>query len=502
MNRGPRPNRKRNETAMKKLFATILILASAGLAPAENQPFSASVIPAGYSVQTIATPKGVAMEAGGLAFTPDGKAVYISTRHGDVWKYEPAAEKWSLFAEGLHEALGVLVDAKSGDVFVAQRPELTRLIDTDHDGKADIYKTVNAGWGFDGNYHEYCFGPVRDSKGNFYITLNLAHSNQGSVQGSIMGHPSHHRGWVIQVTPDGKFVPFASGLRSPCGIGISKDDEIFYTDNQGDWNATSTLHHVEQGRFYGNPASLVDDPAFAGKDLNQVPPSEFQKVRTMPVVWIPYGELAQSPGEPTFDYTGGKFGPFDGQIFVGDQTKSNIMRINLEKVDGAYQGAVFNFVEVLQSGVIRNAFAPDGSLWIGQTSRGWGARGGAPYGVQRIVWDGKTVPFEMHSISLTKTGFTIHFTTPVDAKAAADPLNYRVEHWHYYYGPKYGSPNLDLTAVKVESATVAADGRSVEIQLPLLAGKVYKIALGNIAAADGAKMSTNTGYYTLNRLVK
>ncbi len=486
-----------------KTIATILMSLTLLTPALAGEPYKPRVIPAGYSVETIATPPKVEMAVGGIAFSPDGKKMYATTRHGDVWTYEPETAKWELFADGLHEALGIWIDKPTGDIFVGQRPEVTQLIDSKHTGKADIYRTVNGDWGYDGQYHEYCFGPVRDSKGNFYVTLNLSASPQGSVQKSIMGHPSPWRGWMIQITPEGKMVPFASGLRSPCGIGISRDDELFYTDNQGDWNAVSTLYHVEKGHFYGHPASLRDDPAFKDRDMEKVPNSEYEKLRTLPAIWIPYGELANSPGEPTFDYTGGKFGPFTGQVFIGDQTKSNVMRVALEKIDGAYQGAIFNFVDTLQSGVIRNTFGPDGSLWVGQTGRGWSSAGGKPFGVQHIIYDGKTVPFEMLAIHLTATGFKVTFTKPVDKALASKAESYAVKHWGYLYHATYGSPKVGETAAKIEAVTVAEDGMSVELKLPpLVAQQVYQVTLTNVKAADGSAASTNTGYYTLNRLLK
>jgi len=464
-------------------------------------------LPAGYSLETIDIPSEITLGVGGLAFTPKGDLL-ICTREGEVWRYTHG--NWSRFAYGLHEALGLYVDPKTSEVWVMQRPELTKLIDEDGDGKADVYQTVNADWGLSDNYHEYAFGPVRDAAGNFYGTLNLSLSwrgwarsdrwDIGRVHDSKMGHAAKYRGWCFQITPDGKFVPYASGLRSPAGITINGKGEIFYTDNQGDWNCTSTLHQVVKGRFYGHPSSLADDPAYAGKNLNRITEEEYDHLRSRPAVYLPHGELSNSPGEPIFDETGGKFGPFEGQVFIGDQTKSNEMRASLEKVGGEYQGAVFDFADPLQCGIVRNRFAPDGSLWIGQTGRGWRSAGEKIFGLQRIVWDGRTVPMEMHSISLTKTGFRIQFTKPVDRQAAADLANYKIKHWGYIYQAEYGSPKVDLTELSPASARVAADGQSVELDMPLVKEVVYQLTLSNIAGADGAPMTNATGYYTLNRL--
>lgn len=63
-------------------------------------------------------------------------------------------------------------------------------------------------------------------------------------------------------------------------------------------------------------------------------------LRRQPTLWLPHGELVNSPGNSLFDEAGGKFGPFGGQVFIGCQTRSNIVRANLEMVGGEYQGAV------------------------------------------------------------------------------------------------------------------------------------------------------------------
>ena len=84
---------------------------------------------------------------------------------------------------------------------------------------------------------------------------------------------------------------------------------------------------------------------------------DYEKLWKRSAVWIPHGELANSPGEPIFDYTGGKFGPFAGQMFIGDQSRSNIMRVSLDKVGGEYQGVIFDFVNRLQTGCIRMPLA-------------------------------------------------------------------------------------------------------------------------------------------------
>ncbi|HEX8312893.1 MAG TPA: hypothetical protein VF614_16335 [Chthoniobacteraceae bacterium] len=466
-------------------------------------------IPAGYTVETVEIPKTITLSVGGLAFTPKGELM-ICTREGEVWRYSQG--QWHLFAEGLHEPLGIHVDQKTSDVWVVQRPEMTRLVDENADGRADLYQTVNADWGITDNYHEYAYGPARDAQGNFYGTLNTTLSWPGwagssrwdvaRVHDSRMGRAAKYRGWAFQITPEGKFVPFASGLRSPAGVGMNLEGDLFVTDNQGDWVGSSTLQHVAKGRFYGHASSLMDHPDYTGKDLNQISVEDYARLRTLPSLWLPHGDLSNSPGEPTADSTQGKFGPFAGQFFIGDQTRSNIMRAYVEKVGGEYQGVVFNFVHPLQSGCLRTAFGPDGALWVGQTGRGWRSVGPEIYGLQRIVWNSTTTPMEMQKINATPQGFRITFTKPVDRELAAGPARYQIRHFHYAYRPEYGSPKMDETTVVPSKVVVSADGLTVDLEMPLVTPKVYRISLVGIPGADGMPLSNETGWYTLNQVPK
>ena len=75
----------------------------------------------------------------------DDGTLYVSTREGQVWTYRDG--RWQLFADGLHEPLGLYVDPKTRQVFCMQRPELTELIDENGDGRADRYRTVCADFG-------------------------------------------------------------------------------------------------------------------------------------------------------------------------------------------------------------------------------------------------------------------------------------------------------------------------------------------------------------------
>jgi hypothetical protein len=461
-----------------------------------------------YRLVTVPVPPDVVLEVGGLGFRPDGKLL-ACTRRGDVWLLanpdDPAKVRFHLFARGLHETLGLLVDGK--DVFVVQRPELTKLVDKDGDDVADEFVTVCDKWGVSGNYHEFAYGPARDKQGNYFITLNVGFG--GKTQSE-----APWRGWCLKVTPKGELIPFATGLRSPNGVNLSPDGDLFYCDNQGEWVATCKMHHVREGEYYGHPAGLrwVKQSPFADKlpekhasgmlydgqkganGVAGMPPL------TPPCIWFPYDRMGKSASEPVWDTTGGKFGPFAGQCFVGDMTMSIIMRVALEKVNGRYQGACFPFRHGFQSGINRLAFGPDGSLYAGQTNRGWGSVGGKPQGLQRLVYTG-VVPFEVHAMKLTKDGFDLTFTKPLDAATAERLSAYSLLSFTYNYWSTYGSPEVDRKAEKVQGVTVSLDRKKVSLAVGgLRRGRVYELHLDGIKSADGDAVVHPEAYYTLNEL--
>jgi hypothetical protein len=221
---------------------------------------------------------------------------------------------------------------------------------------------------------------------------------------------------------------------------------------------------------------------------------------TPPCIWFPYGRMGQSASEPRWDTTGGKFGTFAGQCFVGDQTRSMIMRVALEKVNGRYQGACFPFRSGFQCGINRLVFGPDHNLYAGQTNRGWGSVGGKPYGLQRLVYTG-VLPFEIHSMKLTKIGFDLTFTKPVDPASAGKRTAYNLQSFTHHYWGTYGSPEVDRRAEKVKAVAVSRDRRKVSLTVGgFRKGRVYEVHLDGVKSADGDTVLHPDGYYTLNEL--
>ena len=456
-----------------------------------DRDFPATAESADYHVFTLPTPPGLSLEVGGLDFLPDGRPI-VCTRRGEIWIVEgadaipPANARYRLFAEGLHEPLGLAV-RQEGDqtaVYCVQRPELTRLVDTDGDDRADLFETKNDDWGVSGNYHEFAFGPKFDAAGNAWVTLNVGFC--GALGKSV----APWRGWAVKITPEGELVPVCDGLRSPNGIGRWRDGEMFYVDNQGDWVATCRLTHLAPGSWAGHPASLRwRDDLEEGATPPLLPAA----------VWFPYGRMGQSVADLALDETDGRFGPFTGQFFTGDQTRATIMRVSLENVDGLYQGACYPFLEGLDSGVNRLAFAADGSLWVGETDRGWGSIGWKRDGLQRVVWRG-TAPFEIREVRATPQGFLVEFTAPVDDAATLRPDAWRVTSHTYAHHADYGAPEIDRREHAITG--IARYENSVHLALDeLRTGYVYAIEAGDeVRGDDGRELVHREAYYTLQRV--
>jgi glucose/arabinose dehydrogenase len=457
-----------------------------------------------YKILTFAIPRDVVLEVGALELLPDG-TLAVATRRGEIYLVaRPFADDPSQdpgfvrFAHGLHEVLGLTY--RDGWLYVTQRGELSRLKDSDGDGRADVFETVADAWEIGGDYHEYAFGSKFDREGQLWIALCLTGSFTSDHK---------YRGWALRVSPEGKVIPTCSGLRSPGGLGMNASGDMFYTENQGPWNGACSLKHLKPGSFQGHPAGLrwyKDAPELGPRPRDPESGSrmmvEAKKIPELlpPAVYFPYPKMGQSASGIACDTTGGKFGPFADQMFVGDQSASTINRVVLEKVQGRYQGVCIPFRSGFASGVLPILQAKDGSLFVGETNRGWGSRGSKPYALQRLVWTGK-VPFEILAMSVRPDGFDLTFTEPVDPVSAGDPNSYRISAYTYIYQASYGSPEVDQTFPKIDRVTVSDDARSVQLVLSKLEeGQIHELHLDGVRSAQKQPLLHKEAYYTLNYL--
>jgi len=463
-----------------------------------------------YKLSTYELPEDLKLEASGLALLPDGKLA-ISIRKGEVWIADDPTSptpEFTRFASGLHEPLGLAWH--DGALYVAQRAEITKLVDSDEDGVADQYLTAGRGWGVSGNYHEYVYGPVFDPEGNMWVTLNQTLGKPVKMKGNnATEYP--WRGWSMMKPKDGdKLLPMSAGLRSPSGIGLNAEGDVFATDQQGNWWGTNPLLHLRKGAYHGHadarrdmerPESPVADPGGPPKDITTAQAIEQVPGYTPPTVWFPYNKVGSSPTGLICDQTGGKFGPFEDQLLVGEFTYAAVSRVFLEKVGGEYQGACFKFREGMQSAVFSLAFLEDGSLVMGETNRGWNSLGTRSFGLERLEWTGE-VPFEILKMEALSDGFRLTFTKPINPESVANVGDtFQMSSYTYDYHSTYGSDEVDTAELPVAAATVSEDALSLELKVGnLRTGYVHELLTSGIESADGEELLHPNGYYTLNRI--
>jgi cytochrome c551/c552 len=481
-----------------------------------------------FRIMKVSSPEGTLLEVGGLTVLPNGD-LGISTRRGDIFIVEnPTSTRphFRKFASGLHEVLGLVY--KDGALYCAQRGELTKLVDTNMDGKADLFETIYA-WPLSGNYHEYSFGPKLAPDSSFFVSANLGFFDPWWH--AVSKVPM--RGWMMKISEDGKMEPWATGMRSPAGLCMV-DGELFYAENQGDWVGSGGIWHVSKGTFAGHPGGLrwsgmpnspvkvtqeqvyakIDPQNLKNEKGEFVKPEnkqnepfvtayemkkEFPGLKT-PAVWLPHGILGISNAE-ILKIPEGHFGPFEEQLLVGDQGQSKIMRVFMEKINGEYQGVAFDFRSGFQSGVLRMAWAKDGSLFVGETNRGWGSAGEANEGLQRLVWN-KHVPFEMRAVRAMPDGFEVEFTLPIDRNSAEDLASYIVESFTYKYHPVYGSPPVNQEKCAVKGVKVSEDGMKARIIVDnLRKAYIHHISLEGVRAKENSYILVHpSAYYTLNNI--
>ncbi|MCB9782290.1 MAG: hypothetical protein H6751_04935 [Candidatus Omnitrophica bacterium] len=478
---------------MVKPFILVFLLLGATLAFAGEESF--------YPIETLASPQGVSFEVSGLDTLPDGR-VAITLRKGELWLLDDSGETptYKRVAEALHEPLGVLWHNHS--YYVAQRGELSRLIDCDGDDVIDEYRTITEDWGLTGNYHEYAYGPKLDLNGNLWITLN-------QTIGKKIEKDNRWRGWGVTVDEHGNLTPECCGMRSPCGLGTNATGEMFFTDQQGNWVPAGTLHQLKRGAFYGHTDSLehcdregspMKKPEKVEANIPIPEAKEKNPFLSLPAVWFPYRKAGMSATDIACDTTGGAFGPFQDQMFVGDFTEAKIHRVFLEKVRSEYQGACFPFRSGFQSAVVRMTWGKDGCLYVGETNRGWNSIGTASYGLQKVSWNGET-PFEIKEMRTKPNGFLLTFTQPLDPASAGNPESYRMSSYTYEYHPQYGSDEIDTNQLKVLSVELKPDRRSALLEVEgLRRYYVHELHAEGVRSEGGEPLLHPEAYYTLNNL--
>lgn len=472
----------------------------------------------GWRVETI-RPEGWEPKVGALAWRKDGKLLVgtftpnqsgsldPNVRDGEVWLLSGVLSgnrsriTRKKFADGLQEPLGMAV---VGDrIFVSTRTAVLELIDRNKDDQADEQKVVGSGWTSD-NYHHFTFG-LAAKDGWLYGALSTSITFDAP---GINGPNPLFRGSAFRIDPD-RYDPrmpmaniqfLTSGHRTPNGVSEGPSGLILVGENQGSWQPSNKLNVIEAGGFYGhfNNTTFTNAAYPAGGKPGLFDTNPF----TPPALYLPQGEIANSPGQALTI----KKGPFAGQILITDVKYGGLRRAWLEEVDGQWQGGVVASSQGFESGTNRIIEAPDGSLIIGGigATETWAWTNPATgkwttFGLQRLVPTGKTV-FEIKKISSWENGFLVEFTEPVDAAKARDLNRYAVSQHRYEPTVEYGGPKVDREVLRVESVRIFDGGKTVSLAVPgLKNGRVVHFGF-DLPSAKGQDLWAGEAWYTLNKI--
>lgn len=468
----------------------------------ELVPQSLDVVP-GFEAIKLPLPASEMPTA--LAWTNAGTLVFGSLK-GRVFfavdnDHDGLEETLLPYSDDLPAPYGIATTDDSVDVLC--KFGLVRLTDADHDGQADRSTVIASGWGYTADYHDWAVGLPRDQKGNYYVGLPCQQDDR-SPSSAIA------RGTVLRLRPLPatdesprlfSWETISSGLRFPMGLALSREGELFCSDNQGNYNPFNEINHIKQGAHYGFVNKL---------DRNQSVPARTDPAINLPHPWtrsvngICFLDLLDSKDSSATETA---FGPFAHHLIGCEYDTRRLIRMTLQNVEGQWQGCAYPFSYEPREGVptfegpVVCAVSPRGELYVGNLrDSGWG--GGSNTGsMVRLRFNGKT-PCGIREVQALSRGFRIHFTSPVNRQKAGDLDQYKIVGYRRTPTPAYGSPDEEFHTLPIRQVTVSEDGLWVDVTpAGLRSGFVYEIRVKNLAPS-GEEFFPAEAHYTVHRLPK
>ncbi len=442
----------------------------------------------------------------GLAWDAAG-ALYVASLKGDVWRVidtdgDGLEDQATVFSDELAAPYGVAVHGDAVDVI--NKYSLLRLFDEDHDGHVDRTLTLASGWGHTDDYHDWAVGLPKRRGGGYYIAIPCQQDERSEAA-------AKYRGNVLELVPrihgdrsqadesqSMSIQPISGGHRFPMGIAVNHREELFVTDNQGNYNPFNELNHVLPGKRYG----------FINALERKRP--DFKPPLTLPAIDIPHPWTRSVNGICFLETPEGskpnRFGAFEGHLIGCEYDTRRLVRMSLDYVNGEIQGGVYPFsYEQPKSGApllgpVVCAVAPDGDLYIGSLrDSGWG--GANNIGSLTRMRPAAEPICGLAEIRCTDRGFKLTFTSAIDPKLAAELSRYSIVSYRRESTPAYGGPDLDRRSEKVVRVDVSEDAREVQLELESLrAGYLYEFQLQSLIG-EGKEFFPAEGFYTLRALV-
>ena len=432
----------------------------------ENYPYEVDRIPLPFN-----NPWNSWIRPSGFDFFPDGRLV-MSTYLGDVWVAEGIDDKleevkWQRIATGLYDPFGVKVE--KGEIYVTCRDRIVRLKDLNGDGEVDFYESFFADTDVSHvPVQAFTYSLQTDSQGNFIYGKGGQYTSDDE--------PGH----VIRVTPDGKKQQsLAIGFRAPNGVTVGPKDDIYVSDNQGNWSPANKINLIKQGGFYGYIPTIRSFDTQPGRReytmkaslaAPNYPDDILPETFEQPIIWMPQ-EFDNSPGEGA--WTPEEWGPLGNRLVHTSFGKGWVYQVLMQKVDSVTQGAVSALPFQFAAGIQRARVNPvDGQYYVAGIT-GWDDSFATKYGsLDRIRYTGGE-GFFMKEVNVRSNGIEITFNQKLNPEIAKQLDNYKIEQWNYRWTERYGSANWSVRnpeeqgqdTIAVKGVEISHDSKKVLLKL-------------------------------------
>ncbi len=406
----------------------------------DKGPFAVDVLTAPESNPWLAQ-----MRFSGLDFFADG-SMAICTWDGDVWHVRFADDgilKWQRIASGLYQPLGLKIIREK--VYLTCRDQLAILHDLNGDGETDFYQCFNNDHQVTEHFHEFAMGLQVDEAGNFYYAKSGRHALVAVV-------PQH--GTLLRVPPDGSRTDIiATGFRAANGVCLNPDGSFVVTDQEGFWNPKNrinwvTLNPSGKPNFYGN--------MFGYHDVTD----ESDSAMEPPLCWIT-NAFDRSPAELLW-VDSPRWKSLNGSLLNLSYGYGKVFSVLHEQVDGKRQGGMIELpIPAFPTGVMRGRFRPqDQQLYLcGMFA--WAGNATSPGGLYRLRATDQPMTLPV-ALNIKESGLHLTFAEPI-APVSVKPENLSIKSWALKRTKKYGSDHLNEKMLKVSSAVVLEDGKTVRI---------------------------------------
>ena len=164
------------------------------------------------------------------------------------------ADQRSVYADGFDDALdgtGAGLIARDGELWYTCIPKLWRFRDADDDGVADEKAAISEGygvrWALRGHdLHGLCWGP----DGRLYFSIGDRGYHVTTMEGNVLHDPGS--GAVFRCEPDGAGLEvFFRGLRNPQELAFDARGNLFTGDNNSDAGDKARVMYLPEGGWMG-----------------------------------------------------------------------------------------------------------------------------------------------------------------------------------------------------------------------------------------------------------